>query len=68
MLYGWTGANLEVDLSKGSTSKERSADSFLQSYLGGKGTYVKLLWDRVTPEVKPFSPDNLLINRAGGNC
>ncbi len=34
-------------------------------YLGGKGTSARILWDRVTPEVEPFSPDNLLIFGAG---
>ncbi|MBU1904284.1 MAG: aldehyde dehydrogenase, partial [Proteobacteria bacterium] len=37
-------------------------------YLGGLGTNAKILWDRVPPEVEPFSPDNLLIFAAGLLC
>ncbi len=34
-------------------------------YLGGLGTNAKILWDRVPPEVEPFSPENLLIFATG---
>ena len=34
-------------------------------HLGGQGTAAKILWDRVPPEVDPFSPDNLLIFSTG---
>lgn len=34
-------------------------------HLGGQGTAAKIQWDRVPPEVEPFSPDNLLIFSAG---
>ncbi len=34
-------------------------------YLGGQGTAAKILWDRVPPEVGPFSPANLLIFSTG---
>jgi benzoyl-CoA reductase subunit BamB len=37
-------------------------------YLGGLGTNAKILWDRVPPEVEPFSPENLLIFSAGLLC
>ncbi|CAB1064893.1 Tungsten-containing aldehyde:ferredoxin oxidoreductase (EC, partial [Olavius sp. associated proteobacterium Delta 1] len=37
-------------------------------YLGGLGTNAKILWDRVPPEVEPFSPENLLIFGAGLLC
>jgi benzoyl-CoA reductase subunit BamB len=37
-------------------------------YLGGLGTNAKILWDRVAPEVEPFSPDNLLIFGTGLLC
>jgi benzoyl-CoA reductase subunit BamB len=35
---------------------------------GGLGTNAKILWDRVPPEVEPFSPDNLLIFATGLLC
>ena len=35
---------------------------------GGLGTNAKILWDRVPPEVEPFSDENLLIFGAGLLC
>ena len=34
-------------------------------YLGGQGTAAKILFERVPPDVDPFSPDNLLIFSTG---
>lgn len=65
MLYGWTGATLEVDLSRGSIEKRQGDRAVYESYLGGKGTNAREFWDRVGPEVDPFSPENPLIIGAG---
>ena len=61
MPYGWTGTNLEVDLTKGSVQKVKGAPELVRAYLGGKGLGAKILWDRVPPETEPFSHDNLII-------
>jgi benzoyl-CoA reductase subunit BamB len=37
-------------------------------HLGGLGTNSKILWDRVDPDIEPFSPDNLLIFSTGLLC
>jgi benzoyl-CoA reductase subunit BamB len=63
-----TGFNLEIDLSKGSIDRVETDPGWTQSYLGGLGTSIKLLWDRVPPETEPFSPDNLLIFSSGLLC
>jgi benzoyl-CoA reductase subunit BamB len=68
MRYAETGVNLEVDLSRGSIEKDVSDPKDTELYLGGLGTNAKILWDRVPPEVEPFSPDNLLIFSAGLLC
>ncbi len=65
MRYAETGVNLEVDLSRGSIEKEQTDPGLTELYLGGLGTNAKILWDRVPPEVEPFSPDNLLIFGTG---
>ncbi len=65
MRYGVTGVNLEIDLSRGSIEKVETDPGLTELYLGGQGTAAKILWDRVPPEVEPFSPDNLLIFSAG---
>jgi len=65
MRYAETGVNLEIDLSRGSIEREASDPRLTELHLGGLGTNAKILWDRVPPEVEPFSPDNLLIFSAG---
>lgn len=65
MPYGWTDTNLEIDLTRGDIEKKEGDPKLIRDYLGGKGTNAKLLWDRVPPEVAPFSPDNLLIVGTG---
>ena len=68
MRYAETGFNLEVDLSRGSVERVETDPRDTELYLGGLGTNAKILWDRVPPEVEPFSPDNLLIFSAGLLC
>jgi aldehyde:ferredoxin oxidoreductase len=65
MRYAETGCNLEVDLSSGKIEKVETDPKITEQYLGGQGSTLKILWDRVGPEVEPFSPDNLLIFSSG---
>ncbi len=65
MRYGETGVSLEINLSHGSIEKEETDPKLTELHLGGQGTAAKILWDRVPPEVEPFSPDNLLIFSTG---
>src|SRR4030066_318941 len=60
-----TGFNLEIDLSRGSIERIETDPRLTELHLGGQGTAAKIQWDRVPPEVEPFSPDNLLIFSAG---
>jgi aldehyde:ferredoxin oxidoreductase len=68
MRYAETGFNLEVDLTRGNIEKKATDPEETELYLGGLGTNAKILWDRVGPEVTPFSPENLLIFSAGLLC
>ena len=68
MRYAETGFNLEIDLSRGSIERVETDQGLTELYLGGLGTNAKILWDRVPPDVEPFSPDNLLIFSAGLLC
>ena len=65
MRYAETGFNLEIDLSRGSIEKVETDPGLAELYLGGQGTAAKILWDRVPPDVEPFSPDNVLIFSSG---
>ena len=68
MRYAETGYNLEIDLSRGSIEKVETDPEDTELYLGGLGSNAKIMWDRVSPEVEAFSPDNLLIFSAGLLC
>jgi len=68
MRHAETGFNLEIDLTRGNIEKVATDPEETGDYLGGLGTNAKILWDRVPPEVEPFSPDNLLIFAAGLLC
>jgi aldehyde:ferredoxin oxidoreductase len=65
MRYAQTGFNLEVNLSRGSIDKLAHDSDIVELYLGGQGAAAKMIWDRVPPEVDPYSPENLLIFSAG---
>lgn len=68
MRYAETGYNLEIDLTRGSIERVETDPKDTELYLGGLGTNAKILWERVPPEVKPFSEDNILIFSAGLLC
>lgn len=68
MRYAETGFNLEIDLSRGSIERVQTDPQLTELYLGGLGTNAKILWERVPPEVDPFSPENVLIFSAGLLC
>jgi benzoyl-CoA reductase subunit BamB len=68
MRYAEAGYSLEIDLSRGGIERVETDPRDTELYLGGLGTNAKVLWDRVPPEVEPFSPENLLIFSAGLLC
>jgi len=68
MRYAETGFHLEVDLSRGNIERVETDPGLTELHVGGLGTNAKILWDRVPPEVEPFSPDNLLIFSTGLLC
>ena len=68
MRYAETGFNLEIDLTRGNIERVATNPKWTELYLGGLGTNAKILWDRVPPEIEPFSPNNLLIFSTGLLC
>ncbi|MBW2433025.1 MAG: aldehyde dehydrogenase [Deltaproteobacteria bacterium] len=68
MRYAETGINLEINLTRGNIVRVPTDPRDTELYLGGLGMSAKILWDRVPPEVEPFSPDNLLIFSTGLLC
>lgn len=65
MRYGETGYNLEIDLATGNIERVETDPKLLETHLGGLGTSVKLHWDRVPADVKPFDDENMLIFSSG---
>ncbi len=65
MRYAEAGYNLEVDLSTGNIERVETDPKLMETHLGGQGVNAKIIWDRVKPDTKPFSEDNLLIFGAG---
>ncbi|MGA7677610.1 MAG: aldehyde ferredoxin oxidoreductase C-terminal domain-containing protein [Dehalococcoidia bacterium] len=65
MRYAETGYNLEIDLATGNIERIETDPKLMELHLGGLGTSVKIHWDRVPPETKPFDPENLLIFSTG---
>ncbi len=68
MRYAETGYNLEIDLSRGIIERVESPLPLSEQYLGGLGTNAKIMWDRVSPDVDAFSPENLIIFSSGLLC
>lgn len=65
MRYAETGYNLEVDLATGNIERVETDPKILETHLGGLGSSVKIHWDRVPPETKPFDDGNVLIFSTG---
>ena len=65
MPINWNTSTLEIDLTNGTIEKRDTDVGAIEKYLGGRGTNVKILWDRVPPETDPSSPDNLVILGTG---
>jgi len=65
MRYSETGLNLEIDLSRGNVERVETDPRLTELHLGGLGTNAKILWDRVSPETDPFSPEIPLMFSSG---
>ena len=62
--HGYAGRILNVDLSSGSITDMPTSD-YTDRFLGGRGIAAKIYWDEVSPDIKPFSPDNRLLFMTG---
>jgi aldehyde:ferredoxin oxidoreductase len=64
-MFGWTGAFLNVNLTKGMAATELYNETLALNFLGGRGFAAKILWDRLKQGTDPLSPENLLIFATG---
>ncbi len=58
-MHGYMGKILHVDLSSFKIS-EISTQKYAEKYLGGRGLASRLYWEKVTPDIKAFDPENRL--------
>ncbi len=59
---------LEIDLSTGNIEKNEIPPDIYELHLGGIGYSVRELWHRTTPDMDPFSEDNVIIFSPGLLC
>ncbi len=65
MLYGYGGHILRVDLSRGSTVREKSDPAYMRKAIGGRGLNSWRLHDELPRRVDPLSPENMLLIGVG---
>jgi aldehyde:ferredoxin oxidoreductase len=65
MLKGYTGRILRVDLSDRKINDYELDDKIARKYIGGVGLAAKILWDEMTPEIDPLSPESERIFMTG---
>jgi len=64
MIYGWSGKILRVDLTKRTTFIE-DVRPYTESFIGGLGINVKIIYDEVGNDISPFDPENIICIGAG---
>lgn len=64
-MNGWTGRFLRVNLTTRDVRTETFTQEFAQTWLGGRGFALKLLYDELEPGVDPLGPDNKLVVAVG---
>lgn len=63
-MYGWVGKILRIDLSDRKITTEPT-EPYIDSYIGGRGLGVRLIYDSYKPGTDPFDPGNPLIFNVG---
>jgi len=64
-MNGWCKQILEINLTTQTHKKYPLDMEMARLFLGGRGLGARLLWDLVSPEVDPLSPENVLIFTTG---
>ncbi|MDP7532563.1 MAG: aldehyde ferredoxin oxidoreductase N-terminal domain-containing protein, partial [SAR202 cluster bacterium] len=60
MANGYMGKFLDVDLTKQEFEDLPLSEELTRDYIGGYGIGVKILYDRMKPNVDALGPDNIL--------
>ncbi|MGI6575575.1 MAG: aldehyde ferredoxin oxidoreductase family protein [bacterium] len=65
MPYGYNGKLLRINLTEGTITTEDLSDTFVRTYMGGKGFSAYYMLNEIKPDVDPLGPDNKLIFATG---
>jgi aldehyde:ferredoxin oxidoreductase len=60
MLGGYAGKILFIDLTDGTIKEETPSPDIYREFIGGTGLGVRILYERMKPEVNPLGPGNIL--------
>ena len=60
-MYGYHGRFLEVNLSTRTKKDLSISEEFCRKYIGGATMAAALVYDRLTPDTDPLSPENPLV-------
>jgi len=64
-MYGYHGRFLDVDLSAGTTKDLPLSEEYLEKYIGGATLAAALVYERVSKDLDPLSPENSLVFSTG---
>ncbi|GIX46889.1 MAG: hypothetical protein KatS3mg131_1100 [Candidatus Tectimicrobiota bacterium] len=64
-MHGYGGRILHVDLSRGTYTITAFDEAFAQTFLGGNGFAIRLLYEHVPPGTDPLSPQNMIVFAVG---
>jgi aldehyde:ferredoxin oxidoreductase len=65
VVFGFSGKLLDADLSKGEVKTIGLREDWCRLYVGGSGYATRLLYDLISKETEPLSPDNVLVIMTG---
>ncbi len=64
-MNGWTGQFLRVNLTDRTHRVESFSEEFANTWIGGRGFAVKILYDELAPGIDPLGPENKLVVAVG---
>ncbi len=65
MTYGYMGKILRLDLTRNKAVVEETSNDLIKRFVGGRGFGIKILWDELSPNIDPLSPENKLVFTIG---
>ncbi|MEM1546550.1 MAG: aldehyde ferredoxin oxidoreductase family protein [Candidatus Methanomethylicia archaeon] len=64
-MYGYSGKIVKIDLLRSEVKKYDLPLEWCKDYIGGLGFNTKILWDLLSPNIDPLSPENIIVFSPG---